>query len=82
MKEDFSAFNKQYEKQLQSFFLPQEIKNHYQIVECLKDGEDTWTLLVKEKTVGFICVLKQGRGVYGEHQHFCSGNGEASRIHL
>lgn len=38
MKEDFSAFNKQYEKQLQSFFLPQEIKNHYQIVECLKDG--------------------------------------------
>lgn len=66
MKEDFSAFNKQYEKQLQSFFLPQEIKNHYQIVECLKDGEDTWTLLVKEKTVGFICVLKQGRGVYGE----------------
>lgn len=66
MKEDFRTFNMQYEKQLQKFSLPEKVKEHYKIEQCLKDGKDTWTLLVREKTAGFLCVVKQGRGMYGE----------------
>lgn len=48
------------------YFLPAEMQNCWTVYESLKEGEDSWTVLVKETATGILCVLKWGRKIQAE----------------
>lgn len=48
------------------YFLPAEMQNRWTVYESLKEGEDSWTVLVKETATGILCVLKWGRKIQAE----------------
>ena len=48
------------------YFLPAEMQNCWTVYESLKEGEDYWTVLVKETATGILCVLKWGRKIQAE----------------
>lgn len=48
------------------YFLPAEMQNCWTVDECLKEGEDSCTVLVKETATGIFCVLKWGRKIQAE----------------
>ena len=48
------------------YFLPAEMQNCWTVYESLKEGEDSWTVLVKETATGIHCVLKWGRKIQAE----------------
>ena len=48
------------------YFLPAEMQNRWTVDESLKEGEDSWTVLVKETATGILCVLKWGRKIQAE----------------
>lgn len=48
------------------YFLPAEMQNRWTVYESLKEGEDSWTVLVKETATGILCVLKWGRKIQEE----------------
>ena len=48
------------------YFLPTEMQNCWTVDECLKEGEDSCTVLVKETATGIFCVLKWGRKIQAE----------------
>lgn len=48
------------------YFLPAEMQNCWTVYESLKEGEDSWTVLVKETDTGILCVLKWGRKIQAE----------------
>ena len=48
------------------YFLPAEMQNCWTVYESLKEGEDSWTVLVKEIATGILCVLKWGRKIQAE----------------
>lgn len=66
MNEERENFKEKYKKELEAFFLPEKVRKQYDAVKCLKDGKDTWTILLKDRLTGGFCVIKQGTGVYTE----------------
>ena len=48
------------------YFLPAEMQICWTVYESLKEGEDSWTVLVKETATGILCVLKWGRKIQAE----------------
>lgn len=58
MEKDSHAFLKEYEKEMKRFVLPLELAAHWKTEQCLKDGENNWTILIKEEESGVLCVLK------------------------
>ena len=42
------------------------MQNCWTVYESLKEGEDSWTVLVKETATGILCVLKWGRKIQAE----------------
>lgn len=43
------------------YFLPAEMQNCWTVYESLKEGEDSWTVLVKETATGYSLCTKMGQ---------------------
>ena len=48
------------------YYLPLEMQGYWTVYECLKENEDSFTVLVKETVTGIRCVLKWGRKLQAE----------------
>ncbi|MDO4339188.1 MAG: protein kinase [Eubacteriales bacterium] len=55
-------FTEKYEKEMKKFPLPQIVREQYQIEECLKESEESFTLLAKARLTGTFCIIKQAKG--------------------
>lgn len=66
MNEESSEFIKKYHAEMSSFSLPEVLQNQYEIIQCLKDGEDSCTFLAESHLSGMRCVIKWARGKYQE----------------
>ena len=64
MKKEQILNNSVFEKT--KYHLPLEMQDHWKIYECLKEKEDSFTVLVKETVTGILCVLKWGRKFQAE----------------
>lgn len=49
------------ESKIWNDYLPEDMQEHWTVYECLKESEDSSTVLVKETATGILCVLKWGR---------------------
>ena len=48
------------------YHLPLEMQGRWAVYECLKESEESFTILVRENVSGILCVLKGGRELHGE----------------
>ena len=48
------------------YHLPLEMQRCWAVYECLKESEESFTILVRENVSGILCVLKWGRELHGE----------------
>lgn len=48
------------------YHLPLEMQGHWTVYECLKESENSFTVVVKETVTGILCVLKWGRKLQAE----------------
>lgn len=62
MTEHSKEFQKGYGKELDKFCLPQDIREHFQIEKCLKDGQNCWTVKARDALLGRPCVIKWATG--------------------
>lgn len=64
MKREHLDFLKEYGEEMKKIPLPSEIRENYEILECLKDGEESGTFLAQERHSGAFCVIKCARGKF------------------
>lgn len=64
MEEDYEEFRKKYRNEMRKISLPEEIQEKYEVVQCLKDGEDTGTFLAENILSAARCVVKWAKGRY------------------
>lgn len=62
MNKEHQEFLEQYEDAVKKIPLPFEIRESYEILECLKDGEETGTYLAQNRQAGSLCVIKRAKG--------------------
>ncbi|MDC7287307.1 protein kinase [Blautia schinkii] len=55
-------FIKLYEQEMEKFSLPPRLQGHYQVKQCLKKKEDSWTVLGADTVTRELFVIKWGRG--------------------
>ena len=55
-------FEEMYNKELESFCLPGEIREYLRIERCLKEARDCWTVQARDIVLGRACVIKWARG--------------------
>ena len=48
------------------YHLPLEMQGRWAVYECLKESEESFTILVRENVSGILCVLKWGRKIQAE----------------
>lgn len=62
MNKEHQEFLKEYQEEMNKIVLPAKIREKYEIIKCLKDGEDTGTFLAQNGQSGSFCVIKRARG--------------------
>ena len=48
------------------FPLPCQMRENWIVIKCLKEGKDSWTVLVQENVSKITCVLKWGRNLQAD----------------
>lgn len=62
MEKEHQEFVKRYQEEMKKAALPSEIQEKYEIIKCLKDGEESGTFLVQNCQSGKFCVIKWAGG--------------------
>lgn len=60
------GFIEAYEEEMKKFRLPKKLQEQFQVSECLKENDNSWTVVVKKKVSGECYIVKYGRGVFGK----------------
>ncbi|MDO4273768.1 MAG: protein kinase [Eubacteriales bacterium] len=63
MSQHSIEFEEMYNKQLEDFCLPGEIRDYLRVERCLKESRDCWTVQARDAVLGRACVVKWARGV-------------------
>lgn len=62
MEKEHQEFLRKYQEEMRKIILPGELQEKYEIIECLKDGEEAGTFLVKNRQSENFCVIKRASG--------------------
>lgn len=62
MEKESLDFKKTYRLKMEDFPLPQIVREQYQVEECLKESEESFTLLARAFLTGTFCIIKQAKG--------------------
>lgn len=62
MEKEHQVFLKRYQEEMKKITLPGELQEKYEIIKCLKDGEEAGTFLVQNCQSGKLCIIKWAGG--------------------